>query len=554
MASSYTRRVSTTFSPGFARDLLDLDAVGVVRQLQSQGHQTYFVGGCVRDMMLGRRPKDFDITTDARPEELKRIFGRRCRIIGRRFRLVHLHVGSQIYEIATFRGLPDDQELANDDSGFVVRANTFGTAYEDAKSRDFTVNGLFYDPVRDEVIDHVGGRDDVARRLLRTIGDADKRLREDPVRLLRAVKFAARLGFSLDQPILDAAHECSPLIATCPPPRVAEELYRIAESGYARVAFDWMHRLGVLDALLPEIARSFDTDAAERAHVLSWLGELDRLASAHGTLPREATFALMAWPFIENAIKRHPHPEKPSWGRFAMGSVRELAVRLSVPVRHRYSLAGMADQLKRLASQPPRRPTPGQLRSYGVPLALTATRMRFNMTGEGQEAYDLWAAELERLGLWAAPFEPRAEADPEDGGQPFAKDGPRLDEAPLAQRQRQPVTQFVARPQVGGAAQAQADRPPQGRRSQPAQPGPSSQPHPANQPARPPRGGPMKAEKPAMADASHELDALDEAELDEAGDGDENTVELTAENAGTAGPAKRKRRRRRRKSAAPPPA
>lgn len=524
--------MSTTFSPGFARELLDLDAVGVVRQLQSQGHQTYFVGGCVRDMLLGRRPKDFDITTDARPEELKRIFGRRCRIIGRRFRLVHLHVGSQIYEIATFRGLPDDQELASDDSGFVVRANTFGTAYEDAKSRDFTVNGLFYDPVRDEVIDHVGGRDDVKRRLLRTIGDADKRLREDPVRLLRAVKFAARLGFSLDQPILDAASECSPLIATCPPPRVAEELYRIAESGYARVAFDWMHRLGVLDALVPEIARSFDADATERAHVLGWLGELDRLAAAHGTLPREATFALMAWPFIEHAIKRHPHPEKPSWGRFAMGSVRELAVRLSVPVRHRYSLAGMADQLKRLSSPPLRRPTPGQLRSYGVPLALTAVRMRFNMTGEGQEAYDLWAAELERQGLWAAPFEPRADADSEDGGPFLGKDGPRPEEAHAGPRNRQPVTQFVARPQAGAAP------------AQPAQ---------AGQARRPQTARPAEPERPARPAFVKAIDADEPEDLDADGDGDESESEATPEAAATPGPAKRKRRRRRRKSAAAPP-
>lgn len=437
--------MTTTYSPGFARDLIDLDGVAVVKQLQQQGHQTYFVGGCVRDMMLGRRPKDFDVATDARPEELKRIFGRRCRIIGRRFRLVHLHVGSQIYEIATFRGLPDDQELANDDSGFVVRANTFGTAFEDAKSRDFTVNGLFYDPVADAIIDHVGGVADVKRRLLRTIGEADKRLREDPVRLLRAIKFASRLGFTLDGPILEAAAECAPLIATCPPPRVAEELYRMAESGHARGAFDWMHRLGVLDALVPEIARAFDADSPEREPVLNWLGELDRLGLAHGTLPREATFALMAWPFIESALKRHPEPEKPSWGRFAMGGVKELAVRLSVPIRHRYSLAGMADQLKRLEHRPLRRPTVGQLRAYGVPLALTALRMRFNLTGLGQEAYDLWAADLERHGLSAAPFEPRVEEDPPH----FGRDGHAVEAtlfAPPRLRPGSPQTQVSERP------------------------------------------------------------------------------------------------------------
>lgn len=406
--------VTTTFSPGFPRELLDPDGVTIVQQLQAQGFETYFVGGCVRDMLLRRRPKDFDVATDARPEELKRIFGRRCRIIGRRFRLAHVHVGSQIYEIATFRGLPDDQEMATDDSGFVVRANTFGTAFEDAKSRDFTVNGLFYDPVGDKVIDHVGGLPDVQRRLLKTIGGADKRLREDPVRLLRAIKFASRLGFAIDQPILDAAPIAAPLIATCPAARVAEELYRMSESGHARAAWEWMQILGVLQALLPETAAAAGVDGALPAHVLAWLGEVDRLTAAHGTLPREATFALVAWPFIQAELARRPDAGKLSWGRFALDGVKELAVRLSVPIRHRYSLAGMADQLKRLRHLPPRRPTPQQLRAYGAPLALTAQRITFLLTGEGREAYDLWAAELERLGLWAAPFEPRQDDDEGD--------------------------------------------------------------------------------------------------------------------------------------------
>jgi len=407
----YTPPVSTTFSPGFARELLDADAVSICRQLQAEGFITYFVGGCVRDLLLQRRPKDFDIATAARPEELKRIFGRRCRIIGRRFRLVHLHVGTQVFEIATFRGLPDDQEMAADDSGFVVRANTFGTPYEDAKSRDFTVNGLFYDPVGDVVIDHVGGTEDVQRRLLRTIGDADKRLHEDPVRLLRAIKFAARLGLRIDESILAVANDCAPLIATCPSARVSEELYRLAESGHARTAFEWMKRLGVLDALVPEIATAFDVSSPLARPILAWLDQIDRLTAAHGTLPREATFALLAWPFVQAELERRTDLWKLPWGKFALAGVRELGVRLSVPVRHRHTLAGMADVLKRLRQFPNRRPHPGNLRAYGVPLALTAQRMTFLLTGEGHGPYELWATEAERVGLWAAPAEPRHDED-----------------------------------------------------------------------------------------------------------------------------------------------
>ncbi len=423
--------MTTTLSPSFPRELLDLDGIAIVQQLQSQGFETYFVGGCVRDLLLRRRPKDFDVATDARPEELKRVFGRRCRIIGRRFRLAHVHVGSQIYEIATFRGLPDDQELATDDSGFVVRANTFGTAFEDAKSRDFTVNGLFYDPVANKVIDHVGGLGDVERRLLKTIGDADKRMREDPVRLLRAIKFAARLGFSMEQPILDSAAVAAPLIGTCPAARVSEELYRMSESGHARSAWEWMQRLGVLDVLLPEIATSLGAGPLP-APILDWLGQIDRLTAAHGTLPREATFALMAWPFIQAELAKRDDLPKLAWGRFALDGVKELAVRLSVPIRHRYTLAGMADVLKRLRQAPVRRPLPNHLRAYGVPLALTAQRMNFLLSGEGREAYELWAAELERMGLWAAPFEPRQEEEEGERRerQPHSRPRPRAEPTP----------------------------------------------------------------------------------------------------------------------------
>jgi poly(A) polymerase len=430
--------VSITFTPGFSRELVDPDGVSVVKQLQKHGYETYFVGGCVRDLLLQRPPKDFDVATAARPEDLKRIFGRRCRIIGRRFRLVHLHMGSQIYEIATFRGLPGDQEVADDDSGFVVRANTYGTPFEDAKSRDFTVNGLFYDPVAERVIDHVGGTEDVKRRILRTIGDADKRLREDPVRLLRAVKFAARLGFQIDAPIAEAAHVAAPLIQTCPAARVSEELYRIAESGHVRAAFQWMHRLGVLDALLPEIAGFFEAGHPRHGDVSRWLDQVDRLTAAHGTLPREATFALIAWPFLEAGLLSQPDVLKLNWGRYALDTARDLAVRLAVPVRHRYTLAGMADQLRRLRAFPVRRPSPHHLRAYGVPLALTAARIRFLLTGEGQEAYEAWAAEIERVGLWAAPFEPRQEELDEEGA--FSE------HSPQASRRQAPVTQAQSRP------------------------------------------------------------------------------------------------------------
>jgi len=466
--------VTLTFSPGFARELLDPDAVSTCRQLQAEGFTTYFVGGCVRDLLLQRRPKDFDIATQARPEELKQIFGRRCRIIGRRFRLVHLHVGTQVFEIATFRGLPGDQEMADDDSGFVVRANTFGTPYEDAKSRDFTVNGLFYDPIADLVIDHVGGTEDVKRRLLRTIGDTDQRLREDPVRLLRAIKFAARLDLRIDDAIRTCAPNVAPLIATCPAARVSEELYRLAESGHGRVAFEWMKRFGVLDALLPEISRAFDEGSARRARALAWLDQIDRLTAAHGTLPREATFALIAWPFVQAELDTVEDRFRVPWGRYALAGVRELGTRLSVPVRHRHTLAGMADSLKRLRQHPQRRPHAGHLRAYGVPLALTVERMEFLLGGASRETYDLWAGEAERHGLWAAPAEPRQEEEDEAARprEPRRQRAPRQPEpAREAAAPRDDEIEFGA---TGSPGEPQ--RPRQGRRRRRRGPGPGTAP------------------------------------------------------------------------------
>jgi poly(A) polymerase len=410
--------VTHSFTPAFARDLLDADAVEIAARLHAHGFTTYFVGGCVRDLLLGRRPKDFDIGTSAKPEELKQIFGRRCRIIGRRFRLAHIYAGSQCFEVATFRGLPDDQETADDDSGFVVRANTFGTPEQDARSRDFTVNGLFYDPVHHIVIDHVDGTTDVDARLLRSIGPADKRLREDPVRLLRAVKFASRLGLSMHPDIVASAPIAAPLIATCPTARVSEELFRLAESGHAIESIDWLEKLGALSHLLPEVARYLEGDPAHRTFILDWLGEIDRLQRIHGMFPREATFSLFVFPFIHVDLMQRGDVRDLPWGRWALAHVRTPTLRLALPIRHRQALAGMFDVLKRMHFFPTRAPSTHHVRHFGVPLALTVLRTRWRMGDDAVAGpYELWAAAADKIGVWGAPFEPRANEGDEEGSE-----------------------------------------------------------------------------------------------------------------------------------------
>jgi poly(A) polymerase len=236
--------------PSLDRTAIDSDADRVVRKLTRAGYKAYLVGGCVRDLLVGRKPKDFDVATSATPNEIRATF-RNSRIIGRRFRLAHVFFGSKIIETATFRANPredDDHDL------LIRRDNVFGTEAEDAKRRDFTINGLFYDVEREEVIDHVAGLPDLDARLMRTIGDPDIRFQEDPVRMLRAIKFAARLNFGFEPATWRALLRWRSEISKCAPPRLLEEVHRLLRGGAARRSFELLVETGTLAVLSPYLA------------------------------------------------------------------------------------------------------------------------------------------------------------------------------------------------------------------------------------------------------------------------------------------------------------
>ncbi len=244
---------------------LDPDAVKVVRRLVRHRHLAYLVGGCVRDLLLGCRPKDFDVATSARPSDLRKLF-RNCRIIGRRFRLAHMHFrDGKIIEVATFRSDPspengDDEHEHDDDedeSLLVTRDNVFGEPHEDARRRDFTINGLFYDIKRGRIIDYVDGLDDVERRLVRTIGDPNIRLQEDPLRILRAIKFTARQDLGMDPALYDAAVRHRELIFRSAPQRLFEEILRLLRGGAAQRSVYVAWEMGVLAEILPELDHWF---------------------------------------------------------------------------------------------------------------------------------------------------------------------------------------------------------------------------------------------------------------------------------------------------------
>jgi len=243
---------------------VDPDALKVLYRLKDAGFSAYLVGGGVRDLLLGRRPKDFDIGTDAHPYQVKKLF-RNCWIIGRRFRLAHVVFGKKVIEVATFRRQVTDDEMAEAkaaaDSGdarsrddhhhLIHRDNTFGTAEEDAFRRDFTINALFYDIATFSVIDYVGGLHDLRAGVVKCIGIPENRFREDPVRMQRAISFGARLEFNIDEPILEAIARHRGEIAKAAPPRLMDEYYKILRTGCARPTFEALKRVGLLEPLSP---------------------------------------------------------------------------------------------------------------------------------------------------------------------------------------------------------------------------------------------------------------------------------------------------------------
>ena len=297
---------------------IDPDAAKVVQRLRRYDHTAYLVGGCVRDLLLGRKPKDFDVATSAAPPEIKKLF-RNCRIIGRRFRLAHIFFGAKIIETATFRANPreveeDPGESASSDSEnsdlLIRRDNVFGSAEEDARRRDFTINGLFYDLETAQVIDYVHGMADLETRLVRTIGDPDIRFREDPVRILRAVKFAARCDLTIEPETYRRMMEHSNEIAKCAQARVSEEFYRLLRAGAAKRSMELLLETRLLDVLVPEMAASLrheDTPEHGKRNARFWayLAALDRSTTKRDTPPSNAlVLAALLFPPLRDAL--HP--------------------------------------------------------------------------------------------------------------------------------------------------------------------------------------------------------------------------------------------------------
>ncbi len=279
--------------------LFDRDALQVVQKLKEAGFAAYLVGGCIRDLLLKHTPKDFDISTSAKPEDIKKIF-RNCILIGRRFRLAHLRFANQkILEVSTFRSGDNETDT------LIIRDNLWGSEEEDALRRDFTINGLLFDSESETIIDYVGGYQDLQNNSLKTIGHPFIRFKQDPVRMIRCLKFQARFGLDVDAQTKQALIECRKEILKSSNARILEELLRMLESGASKHFFHLMTQFGLLEILLPTLAHFLEHAQGEL--VYAFLEEIDTLfKEPHLTPPsRPVLFSALVFPLLNHHLLAH---------------------------------------------------------------------------------------------------------------------------------------------------------------------------------------------------------------------------------------------------------
>ncbi len=299
-------KIYTRSEHNISRSQISDNALKVLYKLQKEGYDAYLVGGCVRDLLLGREPKDFDVVTNAEPEEIKKVF-RNCRLIGRRFRLAHVHFGREVIEVATFRGAGEaqnDEQVLNKE-GRLLRDNVYGTIEEDVWRRDFTVNALYYNIKDFSVVDYVGGMTDHKAATLRLIGDPETRFREDPVRMLRAVRFAVKLGFNLHPDCATAMHQVAELLSRIPSARLYDETLKLFMFGYALQTFEMLRHYGLFQILFPstENSLSLEDNGFPRLLLAKALANSDNRIADGKTVTAYFLFSAFLWEPVQILAK-----------------------------------------------------------------------------------------------------------------------------------------------------------------------------------------------------------------------------------------------------------
>ncbi|MFK8031145.1 MAG: polynucleotide adenylyltransferase PcnB [Gammaproteobacteria bacterium] len=327
-----------------SRSMLNEPALKVLYRLKNSGHQAFLVGGAVRDLLLGIVPKDFDVATDATPDEVHELF-RNSRLIGRRFKIVHVRFGREIIEVATFRGDTsslEEDDRTRDNTGRILRDNVYGDIDDDVWRRDFTVNALYYNIADFSVWDYVGGVADVRDKTLKLIGDPVTRYKEDPVRMLRAVRFAAKLGFSIDEASEEPLYELGHLLDNVPPARLADEAVKLFLAGHAAATFELLHKYDLFKVMYAQtedfLDKSEDDDEVERAFALFRAATRNtdqRIAEGKPVTPA-FLIAVFLWPVVKEATDYYRQEGKGPVQSIIMGCehvMQEQQKSMSVPRR-----------------------------------------------------------------------------------------------------------------------------------------------------------------------------------------------------------------------------
>ena len=407
-----------------SRKNISPEALRVLYTLSDAGYKAYLVGGGVRDLLLGRRPKDFDVGTDARPNEIKRLF-RRCFLVGRRFRLAHVVIRATTIETSTFRKQPPHEDDV-DENGSLYQDddNTFGTPEEDAFRRDFTVNGLFYDISTFDVIDYVGGLKDLDRRVLRSIGDPNIRFQEDPVRMMRAIRLSSKLGLTIERGTLKAIHRHYREIEKASGPRLLEEIFRLFAYGTTEPCFRRLWETGLLSVLMPKVDRHINESGGKKSDVWRYLAAFDEITK--GMADEDISnglriAAVYLGPFLAEIEKRGVDP-RDKGRRLAVAAdvISTMDTRYKVPKSAQYHATHLLQELSLFEKAPfsfrPVRPS----RALQFLDALRLARVRAAVGGHEKEL-----AAWERLAPGPVPDDVRSgRNEPDDD----AADAPRPEE------------------------------------------------------------------------------------------------------------------------------
>ncbi len=391
-------------------------ALKVLYRLKDAGYEAYLVGGGVRDLLLGGDPKDFDVATNATPEQVKRVFGN-CRLVGRRFRLAHILFGRDVIEVATFRAhhaaddTGDDDHVADDEdaslhgkTGMILRDNVWGTVEEDAIRRDFTVNALYYNIGDFAIHDYVGGMKDLEKKRLRLIGDPETRYREDPVRMLRAVRFAAKLGFTVDDGTARPIAHLKPLLHQVPPARLFDEVLKLLLGGYGHASWEWLERFGLDEVLFPDAGHVARRDPNARKFILAALDNSDRRIADGKSVTPAFLFAALLWPEVSRRYQQllaEGMPDIPAMAQAGQQVLDEQCRVVAIPRRFSAPAREIWDMQLRLPRRSGKR-AEAMLQSPRFRAAYDFLLLREDAGPLAREPQDIFA---EQLGEWWSDYQ-----------------------------------------------------------------------------------------------------------------------------------------------------